>query len=102
MPTGVLIAFKLPRKQKGLTMASASRFYRKLYGYKNSSCYGRYHTYVKGLLDEMKSVRYFNSIIIVKKSDSRKVISFLRENGAELHTWEVTLKSHEARTLGLE
>ena len=102
MATGVLIAFTLPRKQKGLTMASASKFYRKLYGYKNSSCYGRYHTYVKGLLDEIKSVRYFNSVIIVRKGDSRKILSFLKENNADLRTWEVKLKSNEAKSLGLE
>lgn len=102
MVVGILIVFRLQRKQKGLTAASVTKFYRKLYGYENSSCYGRYHTYVKGLLDNIKSVKYFNSIIIVRKSDSRKIISFLREYGADILTWEVTLKVKEARTLGLK
>jgi len=41
-------------------------------------------------------------ITMVKKSDSKKVIDFLREQGAEVQTWEVKLKSDEAKILGLE
>lgn len=101
MARGILIVFKLPRKQKGLSMASACKLYRRLYGYNNSSYYGRYHTRVNGLLDTIPSIRYFNSVIIVKKEDSKKVISFLQRNNAVVHSWKVELSSVEARKLGL-
>jgi len=101
MENATLIAFKLPRKQKNLSMGSACKLYRRLYGYNNSSYYSRYHTRVKGLLDTIPSIRYFNSIIIVRKEDSKKVISFLQINNAIVHAWKVELLREEAKKLGM-
>jgi hypothetical protein len=100
METGILIMFKLPRKDKKIEMRSAVKIYRKLYGYNNSSFYGRYHTRIPGLLDNVKHVRYPNSVILIGKKDKKKIIDFLKENNAEIYTWEIKLSKKEAKQLG--
>ena len=83
-------------------MGEACRVYRRLYGYDNVSCYGRYHTRVPGLLNEIASIRYSGSIIMVREEDAPKVLRLLREAKAEIHTWIVLPKKTEAKKLGLE
>ncbi len=99
MVNGVLILFRLRRKDQNIEMKNACKLYRKLYGYNNSSYYGRYHNRVPGLLDGIKHIRYINSVIIVRKEDSEKIIKFLKEYNADVHTWEVKLSESEANLL---
>ena len=101
MKTGTLILFQLPRSEKKITMAKACKLYRKLYGYNNYSCYGRYRTRVKGLLDEIKAIRVFKSAIIVKNEDAGKVLALLQEFDAEVFTRKVILSKAEIEQLGL-
>ncbi len=70
----------LPRKEKNISNAVASKVYKKLYGYENQSYYGKYRSTVPGILDEFPSIRYFNSVIIVRKEDAPEIISFLEDN----------------------
>ena len=77
MKTGTLMIFRLHRKDKKVPMAQSCKLYRKLYGYNNSSCYGRYHTMVKSILERIGGVQMDNSSIIVK--DARQVVELLYE-----------------------
>lgn len=83
-------------------MGEACRVYRRLYGYDNVSYYGRYRTRVSGLLDEVPSIRYPGSIVMVREEDVPKVLRLLREAKAETRTWTVLPKKTEAKRLGLE
>ncbi len=60
---------------------------------------GRYHNRVPGLLDGIKHIRYINSIIIVRKEDSEKIIKLIKEYNADVHTWEVKLSESDANLL---
>lgn len=101
MKRATLIQFRLPRKEKKVSMGEACKTYRKLYGYDNVSYYGRYRTRVPGLLDEIPSIRYPGSTIMVRGSDAPKVLSLLAEAKAETYTWTVVPKKAEAKRLGL-
>ncbi|MCL5800600.1 MAG: hypothetical protein M1341_04720 [Candidatus Thermoplasmatota archaeon] len=72
--------------------------YRKLYGYNNSSDYGKYHTRVPGLLDRKKHLRYPNEAILLQSGEEQDVIDFLERNMAEVFCWEVIL-SHKEKEL---
>ena len=101
MKTATLILFQLPRTKNKISMAKACKLYRKLYGYNNYSYYGRYRTRVKGLLDEIGAIRVFKSAIIVRNEDAYKVITLLKEYGAEIFTKKVILNKNEIEKLGL-
>ena len=97
---GTLIVFGVKRSRKGMSPASYSRFYRKLYGYNNSSNYGTYHSRVPGFLDEMRHIKYANGVIVIAEENSRKVIRFLKSNKAKVFSWTVELSEEEANLLG--
>lgn len=97
---GTLIVFGLERSGKGISAASYSRFYRKLYGYNNSSYYGRYHSRIPGFLEGMGHIKYANGVIMVGSDDSRRVIRFLKSNEARVLSWTVELSEKEAKVLG--
>jgi hypothetical protein len=101
MKQATLIQFRLPRKEKKVSMGAACRVYRRLYGYDNVSYYGRYRSRVPGLLDEIPSIRYPGSMIMVREEDASKVLRLLREAKAETHTWTVVPRKTEAKRLGL-
>jgi hypothetical protein len=97
MRTASLIAFTM--KTKGRTPGEVSKFYRELYGYRNCSHYGRYHTQIKGVLDKVQSIRYANGVFMVRKADARKVLQFLRSHGAMVAVWDVLPKTKEWKVL---
>ena len=80
---------------KGKSRGEVSKFYRELYGYRNCSHYGRYHSQIKGFLDEVGSIRYSNGVFLVKKDDEWRVVRFLRQRGAKVTTWKVVPKVKE-------
>ncbi|MGC8562322.1 MAG: hypothetical protein ACP5NO_03890 [Thermoplasmata archaeon] len=92
---GTLIVFRVERSSEGVTAASYSRFYRKLYGYNNYSHYGRYHSRIPGFLDGIRHIKYANGVIAVDTKNSNKVIRFLRSNKAKVHSWSVDLSKKE-------
>ena len=101
MKTGTLILFHLPRSDKNIGMGQACKLYRTLYGYNNSSCYGKYHTNVKGLLDKIKGIRLFKSVILVKNEDAEEVVHLLDEYQAEVIMRKVILNENDAVLLGV-
>ncbi len=99
METGTLILFTLPGKKKRIPARNIVRMYRKLYGYNNSSDYGKYHTRVPGLLDQRKHLRYPNGVILLQGGEEREVIDFLKRNKAEVFCWNVILSDKEKELL---
>lgn len=97
MRTASLIAFTM--KTKGRSQGEVSKFYRELYGYRNCSHYGRYHTQIKGVLDAVQNIRYANGVFMVRKEDARKVLRFLRDKGATVTVWDVVPRVREWRVL---
>jgi hypothetical protein len=102
MKTATLVLFQLPRAKKNITMGKACKLYRTLYGYNNSSCYGRYHTRVEGMIDKINGIRLFRSAIIVKHRDVNKVTDLLSEYDAEIVKKKVFVDKEEAEQLGIK
>ena len=73
--------------------------YRKLYGYNNSSDYGKYHTRVPGLLDRKKHLRYPNGAILLQSGEEHEIIDFPERNKAEVFRWNVILSDKEKELL---
>jgi len=96
---GSLIVFTLERSEKGMSPASYSKFYRQLYGYNNSSHYGKYHSRIPGFLDQFKYIKYANGVILVEKKRSNQVVEYLRKNEANVYRWDVELTMEEEENL---
>ncbi|MDA8056240.1 MAG: hypothetical protein M0Z77_11435 [Thermoplasmatales archaeon] len=59
-----------------------ARIYRKLYGYRSSSNFGRYHYDVKKLLDTIPAIRYEDGNFLILSNKKRKITEFLEKNNA--------------------
>lgn len=79
-----LLRFSFDRKALGLSLLKANKFYRTLYGYHNSSHYGRYHNWVKGFIDDIDAKKISSSTILVPKDDLNALVEFLEDNGANI------------------
>ena len=102
MKTATLVLFQLPRTKKKISTGNACKLYRTLYGYNNSSCYGRYHTRVEGLIDKINGIRLFKSAFIVKHKDLNVVIELLSKYKADIVTKKVIVDKKEAQLLGIK
>lgn len=78
-----IVTFKFDRKENNMTTNDANKFYRKLYGYKNWSCYSRYKTFVKGFIHEINGVKISNSTLLVPSENLNKLIIYLIDNNAK-------------------
>ncbi|MCL5439953.1 MAG: hypothetical protein M1595_03500 [Candidatus Thermoplasmatota archaeon] len=99
MDTGTLILFTLPLKRMRIPRKKAVKIYRELYGYNNSSEYGKYHTRVPGMLDRKGYIRYTKGVVLLRKGDEVEIIDFLRKNKAEVRQWKVILSEEEKMAL---
>ena len=79
MKTAILVAFSL--SYEGRTRGEISKFYRDLYGYESYSHYGRYRSRKTGFLDDVMNIRYEKGMIMIRKEDQRRVITYLRRRG---------------------
>ena len=98
-PTGRLIVFKLARTNDRTAM---NRFCRQFYGYLDRSHNYRYRYQRKGFLGDFPHLRLQRGVIIVRKEDSKEIISFLRSYDAEIITREIILLKADMKALGLE
>ena len=96
---GTLIAFRLRPPQDS---NEASKLVKKLYGQKTSSHKGRYHYRRKGILDEIPSHRLIRGVIVVRKKDEEKIVSFLREYDTEIFVRKVKLNDDDLTVLGIK
>ena len=95
MKTETLVYFEFQRKEKSIKMKDTCKVYRALYGYKNSSCYGRYRTQVSGMLDRIEGIRVAKSLFIVPNEYAKEVITFLEDNEASVKSWQIIHVSEE-------
>ena len=79
-----LLRFSFDRKALGLSLLKANKFYRTLYGYHNSSHYGRYHHWVNGFIDDIDGKKIASSMILIPRDNLATLIKFLERNGAEI------------------
>jgi len=101
MKTATLIYFELQRKEKSISTKDACKIYRTLYGYNNSSCYGRYHTRVDGVLDRIGGLRVAKSLFLIRNEDVEEVLTFLVDSKAVVKTWQVVTSDEETEALKL-
>lgn len=64
--TAILVHVWIPFRHNGMERKEQARMYRKLYGYRSSSNYGKYHYDVKGILDSIPSIRHEDGNFIVR------------------------------------
>ena len=97
----MLIAFNLPRKEMGISVAEASKIYRELYGYNSHSFYGKYNRKIGGLLDELGGVLKLSrsQVLLVRKEEGERVVDFLRQRRANVFNWVVDLTVEEDKGL---
>lgn len=79
-----LLRFSFDRKALGLSLLKVNKFYRTLYGYHNSSNYGRYHHWVNGFIDEIDGKRIASSTILVPKDNLAPLVELLEKSGAKV------------------
>ena len=101
MESAILVHVWVPFRKKGMERKEQARIYRKLYGYRSSSNYGKYHYSVKGLLDTIPSIRYEDGNFLIKEEDLDTVKKFLEENDSAYRTWRVIPEKEEMERLKL-
>lgn len=79
-----------------------NQFCRKFYGHLDRSNLGRYTYKRHGFLDRIPHVRVIRGVILVRKEDEEKVVGFLRQFGAEIHVWTVTLRPEDEKVLAVK
>ncbi|MFW6283738.1 MAG: hypothetical protein ACOC1P_06865, partial [Minisyncoccales bacterium] len=76
-------------------------FYRKLYGYRSYSYYGKY-TYIKeGVLSNINYIKPTKSNIIVSIKDSGELRAFFKKHNVVFDERIVVLDEKDAKKLGL-
>jgi hypothetical protein len=101
LDTAILVHVWIPFRHNGMERKEQARIYRKLYGYRSSSNYGKYHYDVKGILDSVPSIRYEDGNFIVREEDFPVIKKFLEENGSSYRTWKVIPDEEEVKKLKL-
>ena len=79
-----LVRFSFDRKALGLSLLKANKFYRTLYGYHNSSHYGRYHHWVNGFIDDIDGKKIASSMILLPNDNITILTNYLEEHGSEV------------------
>jgi hypothetical protein len=95
---GALIAYRIPA---GSPNTAYGNLVKKLYGQETSAQGGRYKYRRRGLLNGMPHRRLIRGVLIVRGEDARKVVSLLKELGAEVHVRTVKLTVEDRKELGL-
>ncbi len=95
-PTGRIIVFKLARTNDRTAM---NRFCRQFYGYLDRSHNYRYSYKRKGFLSDFPHIRPQRGVIVVRKEDAKRIISFLKNYDAEIFTREIMLTEADWRAL---
>ena len=101
MKTGTIILFTLPRKEENIGMPKACKLYRELYGYNNTSYYGKYHSRVQGLLERLGGIRLFKSAMLVRNEDAGAVEELLKRYNAHILKRKVILSHDDVQELGM-
>ena len=105
LETAILVHVWIPFRRKGMERREQAGIYRKLYGYRSASNYGKYHykvkDKVKGLLDSIPAIRYEDGNFIVREEDFPVIRKFLEDSRSSYRTWRVIPGDEEAEKLRL-
>ncbi|MEM4091412.1 MAG: hypothetical protein QXQ46_11865 [Thermoplasmatales archaeon] len=101
MEGAILVHFLVPFMRNGMERREQARIYRKLYGYKSSSNYRKYHYDVKVLLDSIPSVRYEGGNFLIREKDLPLIKKFIEENRSRYRAWRVIPDEEESTILKL-
>jgi len=86
---GILVCYKLDKKQ--FSQVVRNRFRKEFLGYTDFSNNGKYKYHRSGLLDSIPHNKLIRSVLILKKEDSDKIITFLNKYNATYFVREVRL-----------
>ncbi|MFC1454754.1 hypothetical protein ACFLQI_01555 [Candidatus Undinarchaeota archaeon] len=95
LKTATLITYDLPSAK--MSQAEITAFHRRLYGYTDYSNHGKYQYERKGLLSEIPHLNPSQSVIIIPKNASEKVLGFLEEYGAKVFVIDVVLNKMQSK-----
>ncbi len=101
LETAILVHVWIPFKRNGMERKEQARIYRKLYGYRSASNYGKYHYNVKGILDSIPAIRYEDGNFIVREEDFPVIQRFLEDNRSSYRAWRIIPGQEEAEKLKL-
>jgi hypothetical protein len=99
--TAILVHVWIPFRHNGMERREQARIYRKLYGYRSSSNYGKYHYTVKGMLDSIPAIRYEDGNFIVREEDFPLIKEFLETSRSSYRAWRVIPEDEEMEKLKL-
>lgn len=92
---GIFICYRLEK----LSKQARTDFCRKFLGFTDKSTYGKYSYKRKGFLDKIPYISPIKSLIIVRKEDSPKVLSFFRKHNIRVFSREILLKKSDLEKL---
>jgi len=93
---GRLIAFRV---YKNTDRKTTNRFCQKFYGQNTTSHKEKYHHHKQGLMEDIPHIKLIRGAIVVVEKNARKVIRFLKNFNAEIHTRKVTLTAADKKAL---
>ena len=95
MDSGTLISYKLNK----LPPQERCKIYRKLNGWKDKSQHSKYTYDRKGILSSTPHILVNRCVLIVRKEDANKIISFLDENNVGVFAREIILYKSDIENL---
>lgn len=95
MKIGTLVSYKLNR----LPAPERCRIYREFHGWRDKSQYSRYTYDRRGLLDDIPHVLVNRCVLIARKQDAGRIISFLKENKADVFVRDIVLTRSDIEVL---
>ncbi len=95
MELGTLISYRLNK----LPLPKRCRIYRNLNGWKDKSQYSKYTYNRKGLINDIPHIIVNRCVLIVKKEDAHKLISFFKENDVTVFVRDIVLDVSDLKNL---
>ena len=96
---GSLIVFRILAKNTKLTM---NKFCRQFYGYIDRSNNYKYTYKRGGFIEKFRYIKPLRGVLIVRKKDSKKIISFLKDFNADIFVRDVLLNKEDMRKLKIK
>lgn len=93
---GIIIVFRI---LKHVGQKRANDFCKKFYGQETSCQRGKYKYRRKGILDDIPHRKLIRGVIVFKKDDAKKAISFLKSYNAEMHIRKAELTKDDEKIL---
>jgi len=97
MRTAALFTFDTSHKQ----LKEKTRFYRELYGYTDSSYFGKYVYERKGILSDIPHLRPTESVVILKSEHRHLLRDFLKKEKVRFSEHKIILSKEEASKINL-